>query len=686
MIRENPKVKIGLLTELASEYRGINPEKTKTYLAEALSLAQEHELVAEEMKALEGTIPLLYRSDLDSAYRLNQRLLAYHREKNDSLSIGRRYNTLALILRSQKKLPEAIEAMERAEKLLVNHPEIMAGYYTNLGLMHKENGNLARAIEYNFKSLELYQGSDDYAGIGLAYNNIGVAFYGQNDFEKALQYYQLALEAYQKTSKELWIISQQAYIAHCYTALGDMDKAQKSYEELLRLTEIAEVQSSILNAKCNLAYAYVIGEGEHQRLEKAQVLIKEITPFAAELPLIDKRQFVVTQARLAQIDGQYRKAISLVEEAIEISTESSLRHSGIGDYELMAELFAQLGNYRQAYHFHTQFKAVSDSLVTQNKLATLKVREAEFEYLQQEKLREERFQTEQNLAEQKIRFRNFLSLGLVLALLLVIGWGYSVYQKNQQGKKYAQRLEEEVAQRTQALSKANKNLEQANYELRTFNFITSHDIKEPIRGIGGHASLIYKKLPPEWKEALQENFDIISRSSNQLYTLLEDFSRYTSMSQNQDVQLEEVDLNLLITNIIDTFAEGIQKYKGQIKVSNLPSIQSNSSMLFSALRNLVENGLKFNRSSIPLVTITYEESEAAHHLQVRDNGIGVAPQYQDKIFGMFYRLERKDQYEGSGIGLSIAKLSVEKLEGEIKVKNNEEGGSTFIISIPKKKE
>ncbi|MEL7339561.1 MAG: ATP-binding protein, partial [Bacteroidota bacterium] len=242
--------------------------------------------------------------------------------------------------------------------------------------------------------------------------------------------------------------------------------------------------------------------------------------------------------------------------------------------------------------------------------------------------------------------------------------------------------EQEVANRTEDLQRANRRQQQLNYELKTFSFIASHDIKEPIRGIGAQSGLIYSKLPECLKSELSPSFEVIQRSTKQLYNLVEDFTRYTAMSQNEAVKLEAVDLNQLVANIIATFAEGLQQYRGKILMTQLPTITSNSSLLFTSIKNLIENGLKFNQSKVPTVEVSYQSHDNHQEIIVSDNGIGIDPAHFAEIFGMFKRLHMQGEYEGSGIGLAIVRLSVQKLKGDIRVESQPGEGSTFILSLP----
>ena len=164
--------------------------------------------------------------------------------------------------------------------------------------------------------------------------------------------------------------------------------------------------------------------------------------------------------------------------------------------------------------------------------------------------------------------------------------------------------------------------------------------------------------------------------------MVEDFARYTTLSKGESVDKQIIDLNYLIDSIIENLQESIRKYNGQVIVSDLPEIKSNSSLLMSILKNLIENGLKYNQSENPKVNISFEQTATNYHIIIADNGIGIEENYHEKIFEMFKRLNNRAEYEGSGIGLAIVKLCTTKLGGTIDIISELDKGTTFIIKLP----
>ena len=147
---------------------------------------------------------------------------------------------------------------------------------------------------------------------------------------------------------------------------------------------------------------------------------------------------------------------------------------------------------------------------------------------------------------------------------------------------------------------------------------------------------------------------------------------------------EEIDLNALISEILSFQHEVITEKKAQINKENLPVLKIQKAPLRQAFQNLINNGLKFQRKGItPQITITAKDLNTHWQFSIADNGIGIEPEYFDKIFIIFQRLHNKDEYSGSGIGLAITKKIIEKMGGVIWVESAEGRGSTFYFTILK---
>ncbi len=260
-------------------------------------------------------------------------------------------------------------------------------------------------------------------------------------------------------------------------------------------------------------------------------------------------------------------------------------------------------------------------------------------------------------------------------------------------KEAQENLELKVVERTKELLDKNEELEMRNHELQQFTWVVSHDLREPLRKIEMFVRILRDRyLKPEEENAI----DYVNRtikSAERMANLISDLLEYSRLSSN--VVPEEIDLNEVLQEVLSDLEYVTDEKKAAITIGHLPSIVGVSSQLRQVFQNLIGNSLKFSKADVaPVIEITSEQvaersfdsvaSESGPYCRivVKDNGIGFDENYVDKIFIIFQSLNTRDSYEGTGIGLSIAKKIVEKHSGIITAKSQIGQGSSFIMVLP----
>ena len=244
-------------------------------------------------------------------------------------------------------------------------------------------------------------------------------------------------------------------------------------------------------------------------------------------------------------------------------------------------------------------------------------------------------------------------------------------------KQYRTHLEEMVKIRTEALEAKNK-------EMETFTYSVSHDLKAPLRGIDGYSRLLEEeyadKLDAEGLLFLKN----VRQSTSQMNQLIEDLLAYSRM-ERRDIQPVSIDLRPMIDILVSHRAHDIEA--GHINVSvNLPfqNVHSDIETLRQVLGNYLDNAVKFaRRDTSTIIEVGGRENDEAWTLWVKDNGIGFDPQYVDRIFEIFQRLHRVEDFPGTGIGLAIARKAIERIGGRVWAESSPGNGATFFIDIPK---
>ncbi len=250
----------------------------------------------------------------------------------------------------------------------------------------------------------------------------------------------------------------------------------------------------------------------------------------------------------------------------------------------------------------------------------------------------------------------------------------------------------------QAMSVANKKLEQRNRALRDFAYIASHDLQEPLRKISAFSSLMledYADAVDDTGQHYLERMEDAARRMSQLISDLLVYSRITTRAR----PFEPVNLNELVQNVLNDLSMQIDDVDGTVDVDHLPTLEADATQMRQLLQNLIGNALKFHRSDVPphveVRAHTFDDADASAvptsmqntegplcRLDVSDNGIGFEDKYVDRIFTPFQRLHGRSDYDGTGMGLAICRRIVERHNGSIGVTSVPEEGTTFTVWLP----
>jgi signal transduction histidine kinase len=250
-------------------------------------------------------------------------------------------------------------------------------------------------------------------------------------------------------------------------------------------------------------------------------------------------------------------------------------------------------------------------------------------------------------------------------------------------------LEKRIQDRTQELQKAlnrekerESQLMRSNKELTEFAHIVSHDLKAPLRNIASFSQIIARKTHDRLDEREKEYMNYVITGAKQGTQLVDDLLNYSKLDKNIGDPLP-IDLNEMLCNIITNNAQILKDKNAEIISHYLPTIHAHKSLISLLWQNIILNGLKYNDNPYPYIEVGVFKEKENLVFWIRDNGIGIPPQYQEEVFRMFRRLHTSDKYEGTGIGLAFCKRIVDFYEGKIWFESIEECGTTFFFTIPK---
>lgn len=638
---QSPQERVELLLAISIEYFYTNQTKYQFYAKEAHDLYKQHDLQNDTLEAkilFEIGCSFCFVNDTTSCFYY------FHQAE----TIAEKYHNTTLL--SQ-----------------INGEKGMA--YGSLGVSDK-------AILHYQKSLRIAEANNDSIGISMNANNIGLIFLDLKEFDQAKIYFQ----------KNYDISKSQNDIHGCAISFSNMgsialeqkkyDKALAYFKNALNIVDSLGLTYGIMLCNMNIGRVYfgknlIEGALKHQEIayglaQKAG--FPEQATCALEMALIKFKQ------------KNYITSIEKAKEAIELG-EGVLDKKQMSEmYKCLIDNYKALREYEEALHYYELYETARDSSFNQQRIKTFA--EMEYRFQNDKKETENQYLKAEQLKNQTIiKQRTIIAIGVAIGLLLLIILVLILWQKNKQKRQYNKQLETRVKERTVHLEESNQKLKAANVELERFAYITSHDLKEPLRNISSFAGLIRRKIKQKKYDDLEDYSHFIIKSASQMNHLIQDVLEFSMIDKNSKdqkyINLTEmlnkikIDLHLLITE-----KRAHIVYPPSAYIIHVP-IQ-----LSLVFKNLIENGIKYNQSLNPVIKITYQKHKTQQVFLIEDNGIGIPAAYQEQIFEMFKRLHNRADYEGSGIGLAICKKIIEHLKGELLVNSQVGKGTVFELRIP----
>lgn len=228
---------------------------------------------------------------------------------------------------------------------------------------------------------------------------------------------------------------------------------------------------------------------------------------------------------------------------------------------------------------------------------------------------------------------------------------------------------------------ANKELERKNKELEQFAYVASHDMQEPLRTTSSFVELLQQQYKGKLDEKADKYLTFIAQSSDRMKVLIKDLLDYSRIGRKKELTM--IDCTILLGEVIADLDVAIKESKAEIKTDPLPVIPGYSTEFKQLFQNLIINAIKFRKKTIaPQINISVQKTGEYWQFAVKDNGIGIEEQHNNRIFEIFQRLHTRNEYEGSGIGLAHCKKIVELHGGKIWIESIPGEGTAFYFTIP----
>jgi signal transduction histidine kinase len=243
------------------------------------------------------------------------------------------------------------------------------------------------------------------------------------------------------------------------------------------------------------------------------------------------------------------------------------------------------------------------------------------------------------------------------------------------------RVRLENAELKQRLRQQTEELQKANQEFDSFAHSVSHDLRAPLRAIGGFSNILLKDFAPQIPDDARRLLKIVTSSATQLSQMIDGLLNFSRLGR-QPLSIQPVDLTSLVKQTVDELRHN-QKPQLEVKISELPPALGDPDLLKSVFANLISNAFKFSaHTENPRAEIGSRPGNREHTYFVRDNGVGFELQYAERLFGVFVRLHSEQEFEGHGLGLATAQRIIQRHGGRIWAEAELNKGATFFFTLP----
>ncbi len=625
------------------------------------------------------------------------------------------YRTLGIINEDNNHLIEALNWFGKALSIEIEQSNsFKLDIYLDWAIINKKLSNYQTTKEYYQKALDLAININDLEIIECVYTGLGTLNGSIGEFDTAIEFHLLSKEIAEKRKHTEGVINANVNIAVVYNQAKNYKLAYTflkfgydivlSTKDSVRLDYVLNAYGQVLNAEkryneaifCHIkALKYCESSGDKWMISRTLGFMADVYTQTEQYNNAEKAfnrcfeyssyfdfydhpnlylslgNFYLKTKKLNQAADAFHKSLNM---SLKRGFQDLVQKSNLG----LAEVYEQLGNYDASIKYIKVAEMYKDSIFNEDK--SKKIAEVQYKYNKEKSEIEDKINLEKSEKEiqalrlsqnQTILYLLFVVLFVLFTFIFIF---YYVKQKNKNNTLLSQKNIE--------IELKNDRLEKSNEILKQFAYASAHDLKEPLRSISSFVSIINsryaKLLPPEASEYM--NFVIVGvkRMESLISALLE----YSTVATDVEEITQATSLSKVLNDMNDKFYNLISEKNAKIELNGyLPLLEINRLHLTKLFQNLLLNAIKFNDKN-PIIQIKGRLENELYIVEVKDNGIGIKLEYNDKIFRLFQRLSRSAQYDGMGMGLAICKQIVDRYDGSIRFESVENEGTTFILSFP----
>jgi signal transduction histidine kinase len=622
-------IKDSLYYELYVKFMYDNIDKAKQYAEKVRTLALQQNNDMYYIKSLHALGFLSRReADYETAFKYYAEGLTRALDTNDKIGIVMLYNDMGIINYQTQQYDKAIDyylkVIENAKKYNFPLDEAMAD--NNIATVYISIGNFSKALDFFLNCIEIKESNDLKNGLEISYINAGLCYIELEEYQKALSYFQYVEKNCVNCSSNI--------ITYNNYGLGRAYYFMKNYNDALQHLSVSLQLAKKNNDTQRIISDYLQISQVYQDLEKFQISKKYL------------------------------------DSAVNTSINSQDNRNLLVAYNEYSKIFQKQNDFKSALLYKEKFVQLKDSLFKNDLLTNINSSFLAFQKSESDRV----IQGKDTLIS---RNRKLILIAVIISLLLLVVLAFS-YRTLTYRRQLSEQLNALVDIKTKELTNTNNQLVKSRQELDTFLYRTSHDIRGPIATLLGLTNLATMEAKDSITSTYLKRIDITAGKLNEV------ISRLTNVSQINSMPTDFTVIN--VYTVVNEIIEDIRKRLGMengihfILDGTFPEeIRTDKILLKIILTNLIENGFKFYDPAEKECHVNLTiEFNGRLDLAIADNGIGISPEFKDKIFDLFFVASDK---RGTGLGLYQAMLATQKLSGEIKLESNKKP-TCFKVSLP----
>ena len=712
-------------------------QKALEYHQEALNINTQinHKKEIGKTYNLIGNV-YLQINNIDHALNFYTRSLNLRESINDLEGIAQSQKNIALVYRRNNDNKRALDFMKKS---LLNYNKIgnkvhIASCLNHIGNIYRKTNMLDLALENYLNALKLRQEVGDQSQIAKSLNNIGLIYDEINNYKKALDFYKQSLEIKESIGDDKETAYAYYVMGNTYLKLKQNNLALENFIKSLELREKMKDKIGIAISLKSLGKVYL----ELNDYEKSLIYYNEALDISNEIGDIKSVSEILNDiGNYYQTIGDYNKAAGYFNQTIELTQKAgdqflnalSSRKLGeiylkqgketegfdlikksltigqfMDNFELIKNAYYSLyyyydqrGDETRALNYYINYSVIKDSIIAQNNAQ--KILEIQMKY-ELEKSQTELSRVEKEIseltAEKKIRElelkkqKNVRNLSFLIALITFIS-GIIIFIQFLLKRKtniLLQQKIKEVDESNQRLKESEESLKISNATKDKFFSIIAHDIRNPFNAVYGLTQYLSQNFDILSKKELKKPIELIYESADELLELLDNLLHWSrSQRGKMEFSPKALDLHEMVKKNINLLKMNADKKNIEVISDINPKtiISADYDMLTTVFRNLISNAIKFSYENSK-VFIKAEEADKEITISVIDEGVGISKENIQKLFriDIHYSTTGTSEEQGSGLGLILCREFVEKHGGKIWVESEENKGSTFKFTLPKK--